>query len=80
VHGTPPTSVDRHRSGAPRIEKTRSAGCQAPPQFTAQDQSATQALFDSTVAWFRTANWSAWAGEFSEDAVFYPPHEAPKPK
>jgi len=49
-------------------------GCQAPPQFTAQDQTTTQGMFDSTVAWFRVGNWSAWAGQFSEDAVFHPPH------
>jgi ketosteroid isomerase-like protein len=48
-------------------------GCQlAPPQFSEQDAATVRGLFDSVVTDVRTANWTAWAGRFAEDARFHP--------
>ncbi len=50
-------------------------GCQpAAPQFTAQDEVAVRAAFDSGLKYIRTANWTAWAANFSDDAVLQPPN------
>jgi ketosteroid isomerase-like protein len=48
-------------------------GCQpAAPQFSEQDAAAVRAIFDSVATDVSTANWTAWAGRFAEDARFHP--------
>jgi len=44
----------------------------ASPQFTATDEAEVRAIFDSTAARVTSANWTTWAGEFSDSAVFHP--------
>jgi uncharacterized protein (TIGR02246 family) len=47
--------------------------CQkAAAQFTAQDEAAVRALFDSAVTDIRAGNLDAWAARFADDARFYP--------
>lgn len=49
------------------------AACQpAAPQFTAQDEAAVRAVFDSVVADIRGGNLDKWAARFADDARFYP--------
>ena len=51
------------------------SACQkAGPQFTAQDEAAVRALFDSVVADLRGHNIDAWAGRFAENARFFFPN------
>jgi len=48
-------------------------GCQrSAPQFTARDEAAVRALFDSVVTEVRAGNLDAWAAHFTDDARFYP--------
>lgn len=53
-------------------------GCQQAPARPAalgqEDMSALRAMFDSTVSWVRAANWTAWAGQYSDDALLQPPN------
>jgi ketosteroid isomerase-like protein len=53
-------------------------GCQlrssSPTQFTAADEAEVRSLFDSTVTRVNAANWTAWAGEFSDSAVMHQPN------
>lgn len=52
-----------------------SLGCQpAAPQFTAQDEAAVRAVFDSALKYIQAGNWTAWAGIFSDDAILQPPN------
>ncbi|HEV8365069.1 MAG TPA: DUF4440 domain-containing protein [Gemmatimonadaceae bacterium] len=44
----------------------------AAPEFTAADEAALRAVFDSTESRVHAKNWPAWAGQFAEDAVFHP--------
>jgi ketosteroid isomerase-like protein len=50
--------------------------CQSRPssaaQFTAADDAEVRALFDSTVKRINAGNWTSWAGEFADSAVFQP--------
>jgi len=49
------------------------AACASPAaRFTAADETEVRALFDSTVSRVRAKNWEAWAGEFTDSAVFQP--------
>lgn len=53
------------------------AACSRPQQaqlaqFTAADEAAVRALFDSVVAQVNAKNWDAWAAGFADDAVFHP--------
>jgi ketosteroid isomerase-like protein len=41
-------------------------------QFTAADEAEVRALFDSTVTRVKEGDWTSWAGEFSDSAVFHP--------
>jgi len=51
-------------------------GCQKQaPQFTAQDEVAVRAIFDSVVVDLRANNLDAWAGRFTDDAHFYFPNQ-----
>ena len=43
-------------------------------EFSAQDAAAVRKLFDDTVRYIRANNWTAWAGQWSEDAVLQPPN------
>jgi len=45
------------------------------PQFTAQDEAAVRAIFDSVVVDLRAHNLDAWAGRFADDARFYFPNQ-----
>ena len=40
--------------------------------FTAADEAEVRALFDSTVTRINARNWTSWAGEFADSAVFQP--------
>ena len=42
--------------------------------FSAQDAAAVRKLFDNTVQYIRANNWTAWADQWSEDAVIQPPN------
>ena len=44
------------------------------PQFTAADEAQVRSLFDSTVARITRGDWTSWAGEFSDSAIFHPPN------
>ncbi len=44
----------------------------AAPQFTADDDAAVRAIFDSTVARVNAKDWAGWAGSFADNAVFHP--------
>lgn len=44
----------------------------SPAQFTAADEAAVRGLFDSTVTRVKAADWTGWAGEFTDSAVFHP--------
>lgn len=47
--------------------------CQSPSaQFTAADEAEVRALFDSTVKRVSAGDWTSWAGEFTDSAVFQP--------
>lgn len=50
--------------------------CQSRPspsaQFTAADEAEVRALFDSTVKRVRAGDWTNWAGEFADSAVYQP--------
>lgn len=52
------------------------AACQSRPspsaQFTAADEAEVRALFDSTVKRVNAGDWTNWAGEFTDSAVFHP--------
>jgi ketosteroid isomerase-like protein len=50
---------------------------QRPTQLSDQDGATVRAMFDSTVERIRAGNYPAWAGQFSEDARFYPPNAPP---
>jgi ketosteroid isomerase-like protein len=51
------------------------AACSSPsPQFTSADEAEVRALFDSTVARVKAADWTSWAGEYADSAVFQPPN------
>lgn len=41
-------------------------------QFTAADEAEVRALFDSTVTRVKAGDWTSWAGEFTDSAVFHP--------
>ena len=41
-------------------------------EFTAADEAEVRALFDSTVTRINAGNWTSWAGEFADSAVFQP--------
>jgi len=48
-------------------------GCQpGAPQFSEHDAATVRSIFDSVVTDVRTANWTAWAGRFADDARFHP--------
>lgn len=50
-------------------------GAQAQPAaLAAQDTAAVRKLFDDTVRYIRANNWTAWAAQWSEDAVIQPPN------
>ncbi len=42
------------------------------PQFTSADEAEVRALFDSTVKRVRAGDWTNWAGEFADSAVYHP--------
>jgi len=50
--------------------------CQSPSsqsaQFTAADEAEVRALFDSTVKRVSAGDWTSWAGEFTDSAVYQP--------
>jgi ketosteroid isomerase-like protein len=49
------------------------AACSSPSaQFTAADEAEVRALFDSTVKRVSAGDWTSWAGEFADSAVFQP--------
>lgn len=49
--------------------------CRQPPaQLSEQDSATLRAMFDSTVQRIRAANYTAWAGQFAENARFYAPN------
>ena len=49
------------------------AACSSPPaQFTAADEAKVRAQFDSTAKWVSAGEWTSWAGQFAESAVFEP--------
>ena len=43
-------------------------------ELTAQDVAAVRKLFDDTVRYIRASNWTAWAAQWSDDAVIQPPN------
>jgi ketosteroid isomerase-like protein len=47
-----------------------------PAELTAQEAAAVRKLFDDTVRYVRANNWTAWAGQWSEDGLFQPPNAA----
>ncbi len=49
-------------------------GCQAPPQFTPQDEAVVRSLFDVTVKRVMAGDWAAWASEWSDNSVLHPPN------
>ncbi|MEO5904152.1 MAG: hypothetical protein ABIQ55_09085 [Gemmatimonadaceae bacterium] len=47
--------------------------CQLPSaQFTAADEAEVRALFDSTVKRVSAGDWTSWAGEYADSAVYQP--------
>lgn len=54
-----------------------SACTSRPAEFTAEDESAVRAMFDSTVANIREGDWTTWSQQFAENAVLYPPNAPP---
>lgn len=44
------------------------------PAFTAQDQAALRAAFDSVVAWVNAKQWDKWAGLYAENGVLQAPN------
>jgi ketosteroid isomerase-like protein len=51
------------------------AACQAPPaELTEQDRVALEQIIDDVARNLEAAEFATWAGQFSEDAVIYPPN------
>lgn len=49
--------------------------CPSPSaQFTAEDEAEVRAVFDSTVKRVNAGEWTSWAEEFTDSAVFQPPN------
>ncbi len=49
------------------------AACSSSPaQFSAADEAEVRAIFDSTVKRVSAGDWTSWAGEFTDSAVFQP--------
>ena len=42
--------------------------------FTDQDLAAISAMFAATVGYVEEGDWEAWAAQYTEDAVLYPPN------
>lgn len=63
------------RASAAALGTWALAACGSPAaQFTARDEAEVRALFDSTAAWVEAADWTNWAGQFTDSAVFHPPN------
>jgi len=43
-------------------------------ELSDQDKTALRAIFDSTVTRASGGQWDAWAAEYSEDGILYPPN------
>lgn len=50
---------------------------QRPAQLSEQDSATLRAMFDSTVQRIRAGNFTAWSGQFSDNARFHAPNARP---